>query len=259
MRSVLSFLWKIYLIFIAGPLFIVATFITAVLTIITTAIGGKRFWGYWPAHIWSRLVCFLACVRVEVRNRDLIDKNESYVFVCNHQGAFDIWAIFGYLNHNFRWLMKKSLEKIIFVGYACRRSGHIFVDHSSLQSIKTTIEDARDQLKGGMSLVIFPEGTRSADGSLGSFKRGAFMLAGEFGLPVVPLSIQGAYEIMPKDAKFPRPGKIILTIHEPIRSETGSYNTRELLSQCYDIIKGDLEPEIKGNLEPAALEDSEKD
>lgn len=237
----LNFLRKLYLIFIAGPIFIVITFLTAVTTIIATAIGGNRFWGYWPAHIWSRLVCMLAWVKVEVRGRENIDKNTSYIFVCNHQGAFDIWAIYGYLNHNFKWLMKKSLEKIAFVGYACRRSGHVFVDSNSLQSIRQTIDEARHQLKDGMSLVIFPEGTRTKTGDLGDFKRGAFMLAGEFKLPVVPMSISGAYDIMPKDSYLPNSGKIILTIHKPIEPGERGFNTRELLSTCHEIIASDLQ------------------
>lgn len=235
----MGLLRKIYLILIS-PLFILITFLTAVVTIVTTAVGGNRFWGYWPAHIWSRIVCFLAGVKVEVRGRENIDKETSYIFVSNHQGAFDIWAIYGYLNHNFKWLMKKSLEKIAFVGYACRRSGHVFVDSNSIQSIRNTIETARHRLKDGMSLVIFPEGTRTKTGRIGDFKRGAFMLAGEFRLPVVPLSIQGAYEIMPKDSYFPRTGKIILTIHRPIEPGERGFNTRQLLADCHAIISGDL-------------------
>lgn len=235
-------MWKLYLIFIAGPIFILITLLTAVITILMTAFGRNKFWGYWPAHIWSRLVCALVFVKIEVRGRKNINKDTSYIFVCNHQGAFDIWAIYGYLNHNFKWLMKKSLEKIAFVGFACKRSGHIFVDSNSLQSIRQTIEAARHQLKDGMSLVIFPEGTRSETGKLGEFKRGAFLLAGEFRLPVVPLSIRGAYEIMPKDSYFPRPGKIVLTIYEPIEPGEKGFNTKELLAQCHETISSDLEP-----------------
>ena len=236
----MNLLRKIYLICIAAPIFILITFLTAVTTIIATAVGGNRFWGYWPAHIWSRMVCWLVDVKVEVRGRENIDKTTSYIFVSNHQGAFDIWAIYGYLNHNFKWLMKKSLEKIIFVGYACRRSGHVFVDSNSLKSIKDTINSARNQLKDGMSLVIFPEGTRTKTGEMGEFKRGAFMLAGEFRLPVVPLSIQGAFDIMPKDSYFPRRGRIILTIHKPIMPGEKGFNTRALLEECHATIKSDL-------------------
>lgn len=238
----LGFLRKIYLVLIAAPIFIVITFLTAVLTIVTTAVGGNRFWGYWPAHIWSRIVCWLAWVKVEVRGRDRIEGKKSYIFVCNHQGAFDIWAIYGFLNHNFKWLMKKSLENIAFVGYACRRSGHVFVDSNSLQSIRQTIEDARNQLKDGMSLVIFPEGTRTKTGKIGDFKRGAFMLAAEFKLDVVPVSISGAFDIMPRNSYFPNAGKIVLTIHDPIEPGEKGFNSKLLLSQCHNIISADLDP-----------------
>lgn len=236
----MNFLRKLYLIFIAGPIFVLITLLTALITIVMTAVGGNRFWGYWPAHLWSRAVCFLAGVKVDVRGRENIEKNKSYIFVCNHQGAFDIWVIYGYLNHNFKWLMKKSLEKIAFVGYACKRSGHVFVDSNSIQSIRETIDTARHRLTDGMSLVIFPEGTRSKTGQIGDFKRGAFLLAAEFRLPVVPLSINGAFDIMPKDSYFPRRGKVILTIHKPIEPGEKGFNTKTLMAQCHETISADL-------------------
>lgn len=229
----------IYLILIAAPLFLISTLLAAVTTIVMTAFGDK-FWGYWPAHIWSKFVCLIFWVKVEVRGRENVKKNQSYIFVCNHQGAFDIWAIYGFLNHNFKWMMKKSLEKIVFVGFACKRAGHIFVDSNSLQSIRETIDKSRSQLREGMSMVIFPEGTRSQNGEMGDFKRGAFMLAGEFMLPVVPLSINGAYRVMPKDSYIPRPGKIILTIHPPIYPGERGFNTRQLMAQCHETIQADL-------------------
>ena len=237
----LKILWILYLVLIAAPLFIVSTLLAVVFTVVMTAFGHNRFWGYWPAHLWSRTACLLAWVKVEVKGRENIDKKQSYIFVCNHQGAFDIWAIYGYLNHNFKWMMKKSLEKIWFVGYACKRAGHIFVDSNSLQSIRDTIRQSRKQLNEGMSMVIFPEGTRSKTGKMGEFKRGAFMLAGEFNLPVVPLTIKGAYEVLPKDAKLPMPGKITLIIHDPIFPGEKGFNTRELLAQCHEIISNDLD------------------
>lgn len=243
----MKYLWRAYLICIAAPIFIVITFITAVVTIVATAIGGTRFWGYWPAHIWSRLVCMLAFVRIKVKGRENIDKRQSYIFVSNHQGAFDIWAIFGYLNHNFKWLMKKSLEKIAFVGYACKRSGHVFVDSNSLQSIRQTIEEASTKLKDGMSLVIFPEGTRSKTGVMGNFKRGAFLLAAEFKLPVVPLTIDGAFDIMPRNTYFTRPGTITLTIHKPIFPTEKGFNTKTLMQECHQTIASALPEELRGN------------
>lgn len=238
-------LFRIYQWVIAGPIFIVITFLTALVTIVATAVSGTHFWGYYPAHIWSRMCCRLMFVKVVVKGRENIDPHTSYVFVANHQGAFDIWAIYGYLNHNFKWLMKKSLEKIFMVGYACRRSGHVFVDDSNLKSIKETIAQSEKILKRGMSLVIFPEGSRTHDGHMTPFKRGAFMLASEFRLPVVPITIDGAFRVMPRNTYNVTPGAITLTIHKPIEPGENGFNTRELMKRCREDIASAL-PEEEG-------------
>ena len=210
------FLYRIYLIFIFCPLIVVATVVTAVLTVVGSALGDGRWWGYYPQIIWARLFCWLAFVRVTVSGRENIDAETSYVFVANHQGAYDIFALLGYLGHNFRWMMKQSLRRIPFVGWACEASGSIFVDNSTVSSTRHTIEKAEQQLRGGMSLTVFPEGARTLTGRMGRFKKGAYMLAVEFSLPVVPVSIDGAYHVMRRTSAFPRPGHIHLTIHRPI-------------------------------------------
>ena len=222
--------FRIYQILIAVPLLLVATLLAAITTAVMCIPTRGRFWGYYPAKLWGRVFCILNFVRVTVDGRANIDPLTSYVFVANHQGAFDIFSIYGYLGHNFKWMMKASLRRIPFVGYACYKAGHIFVDRSNAQSIRLSMEKARRQLSDGMSLVVFPEGSRSRDGRLGVFKRGAFMLASELSLPVVPITISGAYEIMPRSARLPRPGRIRLTIHRPIEpqaadpADTGSHN-----------------------------------
>lgn len=152
----------------------------------------------------------------------------------------DIWAIYGYLNHNFKWLMKKSLEKVPFVGWACKWAGHVFVDDSSISSIKETIANSEKTLHGGMSLVIFPEGSRTFDGKMIPFKRGAFMLAGEFGLPVVPVTIDGSFECMPRTTYNARPGKVVMTIHKPIYPGPRGFNTKKLMAECREEIEASL-------------------
>ncbi len=182
-------------------------------------------------------------VKVEVTGRENIDKHTSYVFIANHQGAYDIFLIFGYLNHNFKWMMKKSLEKIPFVGYACKVSKHIMVDHSSATAIQQTMENAKKILQGGMSLVVFPEGSRTPDGKIKPFKRGAFMLATEFGLPIVPLTINGSFSVMKKSSFAINPGKITLTIHKPIpqpEGEKSKEKMEELMSESFETIKSTL-------------------
>lgn len=223
-------LYRIYQLLIMAPLLLVATVITALVTIIGCLLGGGRFWGYWPAHLWAKIFCILTFVKVTVKGRENIDPATSYVFVANHQGAYDIFTVYGYLDHTFRWLMKKELRKIPLVGYSCEVSGQIYVDNSTPSSVKRTMERAERQLSGGMSLVVFPEGARTWDGRVRRFKRGAYKLAVEFNLPVVPLTIDGAFDVMPRFSKIPRPGHITLTIHPPVVAPHDGHDIEHLLA-----------------------------
>ncbi|MCH5246655.1 MAG: 1-acyl-sn-glycerol-3-phosphate acyltransferase [Muribaculaceae bacterium] len=231
------FFYRLYQLFIMAPVLLVATIVTALLTAIGSILFGGRWWGYWPPHVWARLFCIMTLVRVRVRGRENIDPKTSYVFISNHQGAYDIFTIYGYLNHNFKWMMKKSLEKIPLVGYSCRCAGHIMVDRVNPVGIKQTMDTAKKRLKNGMSLVVFPEGSRSKDGRMAQFKRGAFLLASEFTLPIVPLTLDGSYDVMPKHKKIPMFGTITLTIHKPIPPGA---EMNELMKHTHEIINSSL-------------------
>ena len=235
------FFYRIYQFCIAMPLLLVATVLAALTTIIGSMLGMSRSFGYWPGHYWARIFCILNFVKVKVSGRENFDKKTSYVFVANHQGAFDIFSIYGYLGHNFRWMMKKSLEKIPLVGYSCRVSGPIYVDNSPPSATRITMETAEKRLSGGLSVVVFPEGSRSRDGRMHAFRRGAFQLAMEFNLPVVPVTIDGAYRIMPRGAILPRYGTIKLTIHKPIYApEGGRHELSDLMEQSYEAVASSL-------------------
>lgn len=233
-------LYRIYQILIMIPLLAVATVIAAVVTVIGSALGFGRWWGYYPQVLWAKLFCWLAFVRVTVKGRENIDPKVSYVFVANHQGAYDIFTVYGYLGHNFRWMMKQSLRKIPFVGWACAWSRQIFVDNSSASATRRTMQEAERQLSGGMSLVVFPEGARSWTGKMSRFKKGAFRLAIEFNLPVVPLTIDGAFDVLPRFKKMPNPGHISLTIHKPIYPSADGHDLSELMEESYREIEGGL-------------------
>lgn len=235
--------YRIYQICIMLPLLLVITIMAALLTIIGCTLGGGRWWGYYPAHYWAKCWCWLALVRVRVRGRKNISKGRSYVFVANHQSAYDIFSIYGYLGHQFRWMMKKSLERIPLVGYACRRAGHIYVDKHSPAAVRLTMETAEKRLRGGMSVVVFPEGSRTKDGHIHAFRRGAYMLAMEFNLPVVPVTVDGAYNIMPPDALLMRPGLITITIHKPIEAGEDGHDLTALMEQSRDAIISALPPQ----------------
>lgn len=235
--------YRIFQILFMLPVLLTATIITALITIIGSILFGGRWWGYWPAHCWAKLFCILSFVRVTVKGRENISKGTSYVFVANHQGAYDIFAIYGYLGHNFKWMMKKALERIPLVGYSCRRAGHIYVDNRTPAAIRQTMADAERQLAGGMSVVVFPEGSRTLDGKVHAFRRGAYTLAVEFGLPVVPLTIDGAYKVMPRTALLPRPGHITLTIHRPIEASSDGHEMKSLIETSRQAILSALPPQ----------------
>ena len=233
--------YYIYFFCIALPLLLVATVLAALATIVGSMCGGGREFGYWPGHLWGRVFCVLSLVRVKVCRLTALDPRQSYVFVANHQGAYDIFSIYGYLGHQFRWMMKKSLERIPLVGYSCKVSGHIFVDNRSRSAVQATMATAERRLAGGMSVVVFPEGARTPDGTMHAFRRGAFVLAEEFGLPVVPITIDGAYAVMPRWRMLPRPGRIVLTVHEPIPApEGGRHDLPELMRRSEEAIASAL-------------------
>lgn len=234
------YIFRVYQILIALPLLLVLTILASVVTIIMCLPTRGRFWGYYPNKLWSVCWCYLNFVRVTVRGRENIDPKTSYVFVANHQSAFDIFSTYGFLGHNFRWMMKASLRKIPFVGFACHMAGHIFVDRGNASLIRHSMDKAQKQLTGGMSLMVFPEGSRSRNGNLGTFKRGAFMLATELNMPVVPVTIDGAYSVMPRTAKLPRPGHIVLTIHSPIPCPAGGHDLSTLMEQSREAIASAL-------------------
>ncbi len=209
-------LYRIYQFVIMIPMIVALTIVTGLITVVGSLLGGGRFWGYWPAHVWAKLCTWLTLVRVTVSGRGNIDPHTSYVFVANHQGAYDIFAVYGFLNHNFKWLMKAGLRKFPVIGVACAAAGHVFVDNSSPSAIRRTMAKAERTLQGGMSVVVFPEGSRTRTGRMRPFHKGAYQLSMEFGLPVVPVTIDGAFDVLPRGSWLPRPGRIKLTIHPPV-------------------------------------------
>lgn len=186
-----------------------------------------------------------------MKGHEHLDKKTSYVFVANHQGSFDIFLVYGFLGRNFKWMMKKSLRKIPFVGKACESAGFIFVDKSSPRKVYETIKGAEKVLQGGTSLVVFPEGARTFTGHMANFKKGAFLLADQLQLPVVPLTIDGSFDILPRTGKLLHWHPMKLTIHEPIYplGKKGEENLHMLMTESYKAIEKDLPEKYKGKVE----------
>ena len=248
----MKYLYNTYQLLIALPLIVIETVIICSCIIVGAALGFGHFWANYPPRLWARIILWLLFIPVKVEGRNRLDPKESYVFVANHQGAFDIFLIDGHLNRNFKWMMKYQLRKIPFVGFACAKTHQIFVDKRGPKKIKATYDLARETLQDGTSVTVFPEGSRSYTGHMGVFKKGAFMLADELQLPVVPLTINGSFNIMPRtrDMKFARWHRLTLTIHDPIYPVgKGPENVEATKNQAYDSVMSALVPEYQGFVE----------
>lgn len=232
----------LYQIFIFAPIFIFATIVTAVTVMIGCSLGGnKSFWGCVPPRYWSKLACKLALCKVTVIGKEKIDPNASYVFTPNHQSAWDIFLTYGYLNHNIKWVQKQELRKLPFVGKASEIAGHIFVNQSSLKSMKETITKAEQELQKGDSMVIFPEGARTKTGQMGKFKKGAFVIAQQMQLPIVPITLNGPFNVMKIHSYLINPGKMELIIHDPIPTAgIADEEIPELVEKTRTIVHSDL-------------------
>jgi 1-acyl-sn-glycerol-3-phosphate acyltransferase len=248
----MKYLYRTYQLLIALPLIAIYTVITSLIVIIGCSLGNGHFWGYYPGKWWAQFIIRILMLPVKVEGRENLVKGQSYVFVANHQGSFDIFLIYGFLCRNFKWMMKRQLRQMPFVGKACEAAHHIFVDKRGASKIRATYDSARQTLQGGMSLVVFPEGARTFTGHMGVFKRGAFMLADDIELPVVPLTINGSFDVMPRtrDMKWVVWHPLRLTIHKPIQPiGKGADNIKYLEEESYKVVMSGLEEKYQGFVE----------
>ncbi|HSH12636.1 MAG TPA: lysophospholipid acyltransferase family protein [Desulfurivibrionaceae bacterium] len=182
-----------------------------------------RFWG-WLITAWSGI-----SVRVEGLER--LDRSKPYIFVANHQSQFDIFVLDGFLDIDFRWLAKKELFRLPLFGWAMLLAGSIPVDRSHGRKALKSLDEAAKRIAGGASVVIFPEGTRSPDGQLQSFKSGAMQLAIKSGVELVPMAISGTHEVLPKGKILARPGKVVIRLGTPVDSREFSSKEKQALAE----------------------------
>lgn len=171
------------------------------------------------SSLWGRWLCAFNGIQVDIEGLEHVRKDQAQIFVANHQGFFDIFALSGFLPVQIRWVAKSSLFKIPFMGWAIWASGYIPVVRGdrkkSYQAFMATIE----KLKAGNSIVIFPEGTRSLDGTIGPFKKGGTLLSVRSGAPLVPVTLLGTGSIIRKGSCIIKPGRIQIIISPPIASQ----------------------------------------
>lgn len=234
-------LYQPYKWLVVGPVVALATMVFAALAVVLSLVLKPRRLSAFSAVPWARTIARVTPMAVKVEGRSNLDPKRSYVVVANHQSFYDIVAVYGWLGLDLRWVMKRELRKVPGLGMASERLGHIFVDRSSRRAALRTLEAARQRIADGASVLFFPEGTRSPDGRMGPFKRGAFRMALDLGLPILPLTIVGTREVLPPDSRDLRPGAARLLIHPAV--ETADWPQErlgELTERAREIIAAPL-------------------
>lgn len=238
-------LYGIYSWCIALPIFVVWTIFVTLTVTVAAILGDQNFIPCYLPHLWGKFTCLLCLHKIKLSGFHNLDPKQSYVFIANHQGYFDIFLVYGFLPHPFKWMMKEYLRKLPFVGLAAARSKQIFVGESRA-SITHAVRLAEETLKDGMSLCIFPEGTRTHDGRMNEFKRGAFMLASNIGLPIVPITVNGSFDVFSRNDFQVHQGTLELIVHDPIMPEEyKKIPSKDFMAQVYDIIHQDLDEKYK--------------
>ena len=218
-------LYIVYLWLFFVPVFLVLTILTAVTVIIGCLLGGEKIFAYYPGMIWSRLTCYLALCPVTVKGREHIDRKQSYVFVANHQGAFDIFLIYGFLGVPIKWVMKAGIAKIPFVGTACRAAGFIFVDNSTPKAAARSVLEAERCLRNG-----------------------AYQMALDQHLPIIPITLNGPFDVLPIGSLNVHRHRMEMVIHPAVSTEnidTSHKGMQAFADQTQEIIASALWEEYK--------------
>ncbi|MCB1730245.1 MAG: 1-acyl-sn-glycerol-3-phosphate acyltransferase, partial [Halieaceae bacterium] len=166
--------------------------------------------------MWGRGLLRAVPARLRITGAGDFDRRQPYIVVANHLSLMDIPILYGWLDLDLKWVMKKELRKVPMIGPGCALLGHIFLDRGNHQAAVEQLQQVKDRLLPGTSILFFPEGTRSRSGELQAFKLGAFRMARDMDLPILPITIKGADRILPPDNIQLRPGTATMIIHPPI-------------------------------------------
>jgi len=219
---------------------VVISIIMAILEIIMLPVDRKQGRVFHAlARFWARAVLLTCGVRVRVHGLEKIDGSKNYVYVSNHASMLDIPVIVAGIPDQIRIVYKKELEVIPFFGWGLKWGSYIGIDRGRGSEAMRSLEEAIEKIRRGASVLLYAEGTRTLDGKLQPFKRGAFNLAVKAGVPVVPLTVNGSYNLLPKHSMRVQPGMVDLVLETPIQvaEETGKEAELTLMEQVHTAIE----------------------
>ena len=184
---------------------------------------------------------FLSGTRISITGQEKIQKNQSYIVISNHQSLFDVWALIGKIPLQLRWIVKVEIRKMPIFGYALERMGHVYVNRKTRSAAASSLEKAARKIKGGTSVIIFPEGTRSKDGHLLRFRRGGGIIALKSGVPILPVTVNGSRFVLPKTTLRLMPGKIEVIVGDII--DPGQFDENRI-DDLMDTVKSAIEKNL---------------
>lgn len=193
--------------------------------------GDRRIPLRMAARLWAPGLLAGAGAKLRVEGLERVDFSKPHVFAANHQSIIDVCALFCALPVPIRFVIKQELAKVPFIGWYARAMGMVFIQRGQAREAAERLHGVVALVRGGASLCAFPEGTRSRDGSIRPFKGGAFQVALQAGVPVVPIAIDGSGEVLPASGFRVRPGTIIVRVGDPIPTAGLRIGDRHALAQ----------------------------
>ena len=222
MTSILVYLWAP----VANLLWYVETIVMAVVSLVLWPFDRTGALQHGCARWWCRMVAITIGARLRVYGAEHVSPGRPYVYMANHSSLIDTPALFACLPYQFKIMAKRGLFYVPFMGWHLWTSGNFPVDRGDARKTARSLRRVIDGVRGGKSLAVFPEGTRTPDGQLQEFKTGSFKIAVRAGVPIVPVTIRGTFALLPKTTLAPRPGPVEVFIGEPI--ETKDYSDKPL-------------------------------
>lgn len=245
-------------VFFLIPAIGVYTIVLGIASITSSFFDRRGHFAHGCARAWSWLILATTGVHVSVRGLDRLVPGKTYVFVANHQSIYDIPVLFWSLPFQLRIIAKESLGNFPMLGPHLKRTGHMLVDRS--RPDKAGILDWASRLtSNGLSLIVFPEGTRSRDGKMGKFKGGSILLAMQAGLPLVPISVVGSRHVMKKGELTTRPGDVTLIVHDPIETVANAEPTPAQIRELADRVRDVIRPAVEAEASPQRPEKADLD
>lgn len=246
MKRIAFWLYQVYAFLVFYPIGLLFTLLAGWLTVLVATIWTPEAASRYCAATWARILCWLTPVKVTVEGAENADSKRTYVVVCNHQSQYDIFLVYGWLKLDLKWVLKAELRKAPGVGIGCEKAGHIFVDRSNPDKARQSVSDALERVGDGVGILFFAEGTRSADGRLRPFKKGAFRVATSQNLPILPVTIIGTRDIQRPKSLLIFPGKVSMVIHPAIEIEGESQEEiRDLMTRTRAVIASAQPEELR--------------